>query len=155
MDTREPPAKPLRILFVCLANLCRSPMAKALIKAALGNGVETESAGIAPSPARVPAEAVEIVRRRTGADISAHRPRHVLDFRLEEFDFIIGMDSSVFLRLTELPGVPKARLYGWDISDPCGFGPDEYEKTARQIEQQFDQFLVNREMEKRPLKKRS
>jgi protein-tyrosine-phosphatase len=58
------------------------------------------------------------------------------------------------MRLSGMPQVPKDKLYGWEISDPCGLGLDAYEQTAGQIERYLDQFLQNREMEKRPLKKR-
>ena len=32
MNAQDPAAKPVKILFVCLANLCRSPMAMALAR---------------------------------------------------------------------------------------------------------------------------
>jgi protein-tyrosine-phosphatase len=151
MDARKP-EPPIRILFVCLANLCRSPLAKAIAKRCMGDGVEAESAGVAPSPGRIPDEGLEMIRRLTGADASGHRPRFVLEFPLDDFDYIIGMDSSVFMRLSDMPQVPKDKLYGWEIGDPCGLGMDAYEQAARQIEQYLDQFLINREMEK-PLPK--
>ncbi|MGD0782373.1 MAG: low molecular weight phosphatase family protein, partial [Candidatus Aminicenantales bacterium] len=134
MDARIPDP-PIRILFVCLANLCRSPLAKVIAELSLGDGVAAESAGVAPSPARIPDEGIEMIRRLTGADASGHRPRFVLEYPLDEFDYIIGMDSSVFMRLSAMPQVPKDKLYGWEISDPCGLGMDAYENTARQIAQ--------------------
>jgi protein-tyrosine-phosphatase len=155
MAVRETPQPPLRILFVCLANLCRSPLAKAIAERALGDSVLAESAGVAPSPARIPQEGLNIIRRLTGRDASGHQPRFVLDFPLADFDYIIGMDSSVFMRLSSLPQVPQDKLYGWEISDPCGMGPDAYERTARQIEQYLDQFLLNREMEKASARKKT
>jgi hypothetical protein len=54
----------------------------------------------------------------------------------------------VFMRLSDMPEIPKDKLYGWEISDPCGLGIDAYERTAGQIERYLDQFLQNREMEK-------
>jgi len=154
MNTRTP-EPPIRILFVCLANLCRSPLARAIAMRGLGDGVAAESAGVAPSPSRIPDEGLELIRRLTGTDASGHRPRFVLDFPLDEFDYIIGMDSSVFMRLTAMPQIPKDKLYGWEISDPCGHGMDAYEETARQIEQYLNQFLLNREMEKAAARRKS
>jgi len=148
MNVRRSAAKPVRILFVCLANLCRSPMAKAIASHELGESVKAESAGVAPLATRIPEEGLEVIRRRTGLDASGHRPRFVLDFRLDDFDYIIGMDSSVFMRLSAMSEIPKDKLYGWEISDPCGLGSDAYERTARQIEQYLEQFLLNREMER-------
>lgn len=147
MDARTAEA-PIRILFVCRANLCRSPLAKAIAEHNLGARVTAESAGVAPSPAPIPDEGLEMIRRLTGTDASDHRPRFVLDYRFDDFDYIIGMDSSVITRLSAMPQVPKDKLYGWEISDPCGLRIDAYERTARQIEQNLGQFLLNREMEK-------
>jgi len=149
------PEPPIRILFVCLANLCRSPLAKAIAQRCLGDGVTAESAGVAPLPSRIPEEGLELIRRLTGTDASGHRPRFVLEYPLDDFDYIIGMDSSVFMRLSAMSQVPKDKLYGWEISDPCGQGMAAYEQTARQIEQYLDQFLLNREMEKAPARRKS
>jgi protein-tyrosine-phosphatase len=151
----RPTEAPIRILFVCLANLCRSPLAKVIAQLNLGAGVVAESAGVAPSPSRIPEEGLEMIRRLSGADASGHRPRFVLDFPLDEFDYIIGMDSSVFMRLSDMPEIPKDKLYGWEISDPCGLGIDAYERTAGQIERYLDQFLQNREMERAPARRKS
>ncbi len=140
--------KPRKVLFVCLANLCRSPMAEALARRWHAAEVEAASAGVAPAPARMFPEALQLIRRRTGLDFSGHVPRFVLDCRPQDFDYIIAMDSSVFLRLCGMPQVPQDRLYGWEIADPCGLGQDAYERAAGDIEANLEQFLLNREMEK-------
>jgi protein-tyrosine-phosphatase len=93
-------------------------------------------------------EALQVIKRVTGQDMSGHVPRNVLDARPQDFDYIIAMDSSVFWRLSEMPQIPKDKLYGWEIPDPCGYGIDAYEKTAVQIEACLEQFLLNREMER-------
>lgn len=140
--------KPLKILFVCLANLCRSPMAMAMARHCHGGEIEASSAGVSPAPARMLPEALVVIRKLTGVDLSAHVPRHVLEFDVDSFDYLIAMDSSVFMRLSGMPRIPKDKLYGWEVGDPCGLGLDAYEKTAVQIEEYLDQFLLNREMEK-------
>ena len=149
------PEPPIRILFVCLANLCRSPLAQVIAETDRSAGVEAESAGIAPASGRMPPEGVEMIRRLSGRDASGHKPRFVLDFPLESFDYIIGLDSSVFMALSEMPAVPKDKLYGWEISDPCGRGLSAYGETARQIETCLEQFLLNREMEKQAARRKA
>lgn len=141
-------SKPCKVLFVCLANLCRSPMAMALARRWYAAEVEASSAGIAPSPSRMFPEALQVVQRLTGIDLSGHVPRFVLDCRPQDFDYIIAMDSPVFHRLSAMPQIPQDRLYGWEIADPCGLALDAYEQTAVQIESSLEQFLLNREMEK-------
>ncbi|MCX6560422.1 MAG: low molecular weight phosphatase family protein [Candidatus Aminicenantes bacterium] len=148
MNANDPAAKPVKILFVCLANLCRSPMAMAIARRWHAPAIEASSAGVSPSPGRMFPEALLVIRRLTGLDLSTHVPRFVLDSRPQDFDYIIAMDNSVFLRLSGMPQIPQERLYGWDVVDPCGLGIDAYERTADQIESYLEQFLLNREMEK-------
>ncbi len=147
-----PPAT--KILFVCLANLCRSPLAVALARHRHAPAIEAASAGVAPAPGRMFPEALQVIRRVTGQDMSGHVPRFVLDAQPQDFDYIIAMDSSVFLRLSQMSQIPQDRLYGWEIADPCGYGVDAYEKTAVEIEDCLEQFLLNREMERGPLSRK-
>ena len=65
------------IIFVCVANLCRSPMAEGLAKKILGSKVKIGSAGLAPFSKSAAREAVEILKELYGIDISEHRPRAV------------------------------------------------------------------------------
>ncbi|MDD8025160.1 MAG: low molecular weight phosphatase family protein [Acidobacteriota bacterium] len=140
--------QPVKILFVCLANLCRSPLAVALTRHGHAPAIEAASAGVQPAAGRMFPEALQVIKRVTGQDMSGHVPRNVLDAQPQDFDYIIAMDSSVFWRLSEMPQIPKDKLYGWEIPDPCGYGIDAYEKTAVQIEACLEQFLLNREMER-------
>lgn len=90
----------IRVLFVCLGNICRSPTAEGVFRdlverEGLSNRISVDSAGtaayhIGSSPdKRAQAEAL-----RRGVDISALRARqaHVNDFR--EFDYILAMDAE-------------------------------------------------------------
>jgi len=141
--------EPLQILFVCFANMCRSPMAEAIIKKRLGEAVHAESAGIAAHGNAPSKEAVELVQALYGADISRHRPRNISEVDLSRFDFILAMDTSVFMRLQEIESIPKDKLFAWEIEDPCGRGLEAYKLAARKIERQLDQFLLNRDVESR------
>ena len=144
----EAAVKPLKVLFVCFANLCRSPMAEVIAETLYAGRIEARSAGVSPAPGGPFEEAVAVVRRRYGVDISSHRPRHVLELPVQDFDFVIALDSGVFLRLTEMARIPKDRLYGWEVPDPCGLGHDAYERTAQTIESALEKFLLNREQER-------
>lgn len=90
----------MRVLFVCLGNICRSPTAEAVFRAKLVDTelamrVECDSAGTTgyhagESPDR---RAVEAARRR-GYDMSHLRARQVRDEDFEEFDLILAMDRN-------------------------------------------------------------
>jgi len=139
----------MKILFVCYANLCRSPLAEAISESEFSGRIEARSAGVAPAPGRPFEEAVDVARRFYKRNISRHRTRHVLDFSLQDFDYIIGMDSNVFIQLTAMPEIPKEKLFGWEIPDPAGLGVETYEKAARLIEQEIEHFLEFRERDAR------
>ncbi|WP_225204951.1 low molecular weight protein-tyrosine-phosphatase [Novosphingobium huizhouense] len=85
-----------RILFVCLGNICRSPMAEAALRAravAAGIALTIDSAGTGswhvgnPPDPRAQAEAL-----RHGIDISAYRARQVREEDFRTFDTIYALD---------------------------------------------------------------
>ncbi|HPO59857.1 MAG TPA: hypothetical protein PLV53_13515 [Anaerolineaceae bacterium] len=140
--------QPRSILFVCTANQIRSPIAAALLQQALQaagqhlDGWRVESAGTWAAKGRPPQpEAIRAMKRR-GLDISAHRSRTLDASLLSAFRLILTMEpgqkeaiqvefpgiaSRVFL-LSEMAGESKP------VVDPIGKSPDEYEKTAKEIE---------------------
>ena len=132
---------PIRVLFVCLANLCRSPMAVVIARALHDGVIEADSAGVAPAEGPVFPVMAAVVRDLYGADVTGHRARHVLDYPVSDYDVIIAMDSSIFMRLSGMPGIPHDRLLGWEVADPAGLGFEAYERTAFTIEQNLENFL--------------
>jgi protein-tyrosine phosphatase len=140
--------KPLRLLFVCLANMCRSPMAEIIARALLGDGVQADSAGVSPAMGPIYADTRAYVRNLLVVDLAGHEPRHVLEFPIATYDYIIALDSPVFMALTGMREIPEDKLYGWDIPDPCGLGEDAYRRAADKIEISLERFLQNREVEK-------
>ncbi|MBL8011386.1 MAG: low molecular weight phosphotyrosine protein phosphatase [Flavobacteriales bacterium] len=88
----------MRILTVCLGNICRSPMAEGVLRhraAASGLEVVTDSAGTShfhtgEAPDRRAREAM----RRHGIDISDLRARQVVAEDFERFDLLLAMDAS-------------------------------------------------------------
>ena len=87
----------MRILCVCLGNICRSPTAEAVLRHMSGGGIEVDSAGTGDwhvgKPPYGPAAAAAAAR---GYDLSALRARQfgAADFRL--FDLILAMDRQNF-----------------------------------------------------------
>lgn len=90
----------IRVLFVCMGNICRSPMAQGVLEQRLDeeqlqDRVQVDSAGThhyhtGDAPDR---RGVAAARRR-GIDISGQRCRAVRDTDFEEFDLILAMDSD-------------------------------------------------------------
>lgn len=105
------------ILFVCLGNICRSPVAEGVFrqKAAEANILDQlviDSAGTAAwhvgkSPdSRMMAAALE-----RGYDLSELRARQAVEKDFEQFDHILAMDTDNLYNLQDLdPGTGKANL---------------------------------------------
>jgi protein-tyrosine phosphatase len=101
----------MRILFVCMGNICRSPSAEGVFKHVLAKRapqlqVDIDSAGthdyhVGEAP---DVRAVAAARRR-GIDISSLRARRVATEDFERFDLILAMDED---NLRELQGRVQA-----------------------------------------------
>jgi len=134
---------PVRILFVCYGNICRSPMAAGLARKRLGEQAEVCSAGIAALGGPAADEAVLVMKIIYGTDISRHVARPLSDYDLATFDYIIALDFAIYSRLNDLAVIPEEKLYGWDIEDPLGLGLDAYKEAALKIERRLQQFLLS------------
>jgi protein-tyrosine phosphatase len=98
----------VRVLFICLGNICRSPtaegvFAKMVADAGLVSRIECDSAGVSDYHQGEPADprAVEAAKRR-GIDIAGVRARQVVPGDLSRFDFLLAMDRPVLRDLSQL-----------------------------------------------------
>lgn len=84
-----------RLLLVCTANRCRSPIAEAFVDLHLPSNsvVEATSAGLLPGGEPVPGPGIELMRR-FGIDLSAHRSRQVTADDLMTADLVLTMTRS-------------------------------------------------------------
>jgi protein-tyrosine phosphatase len=140
----------VRVLFVCLGNICRSPTAEGVMRslvreAGLQKRVEVDSAGtggwhVGESP---DARATEAAGRRGIVLEGAARKVRPRDF--EEFDLILAMDASNLRDLQRLAPDEQARakvrlLREWgragsqsdgdlDVPDPYYGGPGGFDRV--------------------------
>jgi protein-tyrosine phosphatase len=96
----------MKVLMVCLGNICRSPIAEGILRAKaaeIGLQVETDSAGTSAYHVGESADARMIVTaKKNGIDISDLRSRQFVKSDYEEFDLIYAMDQSNYKNMLKL-----------------------------------------------------
>ncbi|MFT3688137.1 low molecular weight protein-tyrosine-phosphatase [Paenirhodobacter sp.] len=87
----------MRILFLCLGNICRSPAAEGVFRdmaAKAGLSVELDSAGTGGwHVGAAPYGPMQVAARRRGYDLSKLRARRLEPGDFDRFDRILAMDS--------------------------------------------------------------
>ena len=98
------------VLFVCLGNICRSPVAEGVFRkivdeAGLDGSIRVDSAGTGAWHLGHPPDrrAQESVRRR-GIDISEGRARRLAPEDLDRFDYVLTMDEFNYREVRDLGG---------------------------------------------------
>lgn len=92
---------PIQILFVCTANICRSPSAEALARRSAGSGLSFGSAGFLRAGARCPEKLVREAARQ-GIDLSSHRSRLLDVPLLQAADLVVTMEAAHVREVTVL-----------------------------------------------------
>ena len=111
--------RPVRLLFVCVGNTCRSPLAAAVASAVLGSRVQAESAGMAATMGRLAAsDAIAVLQERCGLDLSTHRSRPLRAVTLAEFERVIALDPSVYATRCQLGAIPPPHGMRWPLDAP-------------------------------------
>jgi protein-tyrosine phosphatase len=163
--------KKIRVLFVCLGNICRSPLAEAIFKhkvkkKGLAAYIEADSCGTSnyhiggsPDP-RTMANAAD------NGVVIEHCGRQLTETDLAEFDFILAMDASNYRNILKLSNsrrfeskIKMMRDYdplgAGEVPDPYNGGEKEFQEVFHILNRSLDEFLKSLEekelTEKNPL----
>lgn len=140
----------VNVLFVCMGNICRSPIAQGVFERAVeSEGLEAEvsvdSAGTGSWHIGQPPDARgrEVAKRR-GYDLDAQRARRLDPLDCEKFDYILVMDEENYRTASALCRRPKTQVrllldYAPDsevkeVPDPYFSGPEGFEYVLDLVE---------------------
>lgn len=141
----------IRVLFVCLGNICRSPTAegvfrKIVLEHKLDHLIQIDSAGThAYHIGEAPDERAQAACARRGIDISRLRGRRAVAGDIEEFDYVLAMDRENYAHLLDIcpPGLePRIRLFmefapnraEQEVPDPYFGGAGGFDRVLDMIE---------------------
>lgn len=141
-------AERTRVLFVCLGNICRSPLAESIFRhLARERGVEErfeiDSAGTSGYHAGSPPDARSVSTARERGVLVTGQSRPVTKHDLRRFDYLIAMDAENLSEIRALLGKARStarvhRLREWDPIPADPDVPDPYYGGERGFEDVHD-----------------
>jgi protein-tyrosine-phosphatase len=119
---------PVKVLFVCMGNSCRSPMAEAIARRDAAEVMEASSAGISPLGR------VEALTRQT-LEINGFA---AVNLSSKPITAELWQEAALVINMS---GYPRERTFrdcekveDWEVEDPYGADPDVYQRIFEDIE---------------------
>ena len=141
-----------QILFVCLGNICRSPMAHAIfehqIKAAqLDDHFKAQSAETAGYHIGSPPDPRTLSTLKSHGILFEHQAHQVNSSDIDTYDYLIAMDHQNFVDLQKMNPVPSVliKMRNFDPLDKNSDVPDPYYGQHDGFETVFE--ILNRSIE--------
>ncbi|MHC8373225.1 low molecular weight protein-tyrosine-phosphatase [Pseudomonas sp. MDT1-85] len=148
----------MRVLFVCLGNICRSPTAEGVLRhklreAGLADQIEVASAGTGDwHVGKAPDKRSQAAAKLRGYDLSTQRAQQVNRADFATYDLILAMDNSNLRHLKALqPAKGKAELDLFlrrfqseidEVPDPYHDSDQGFETVLDLIERASDLLVI-------------
>jgi protein-tyrosine-phosphatase len=141
--TSEPSGEPMRVLFVCTGNTCRSPLAEVMLRRLAAEhpalSISVSSAGVGAVDGAPASEGAYLVALEHDLDLSAHRSRALTPELVADADLILTMGRRHVDRVRELGGEGKTAVLGdyvgldAEVADPFGGDLEGYRATYAEL----------------------
>jgi len=145
----------MRVLFVCLGNICRSPLAEIIVRAeaeqrGMARWLMLASAGTGDWHIGHGADQRSIaIARKYQLDLSAHRARQITGDDIANWDWFVAMDRSNRHDLLDM-GAPADRVLlmrqfesedEQDVPDPYYGGPEGFDQAYHMLRDNAGRIL--------------
>ena len=144
----------MKILMVCLGNICRSPLAHGILESKLPKGWSVDSAGTSGwHEGERPDTRSILEAKNNNITIDHQRSRPVCEQDFYDFDIIFAMDSSNYSNLRKMAPEEvlksKVRLImnevepgkNIQVPDPYTGGQDGFAHVFKMLERAIDAFI--------------
>lgn len=147
----------MKVLFVCLGNICRSPLAEAIFKHKLNGSplkgrIEADSCGTAGYHiGELPDHRTRANAKKNGVPMD-HRGRQLVPSDLEDFDYILAMDKSNLQNIMRLENADRfhhkihlMRSFdpepGEEVPDPYYGGEEGFQQVFEILDRSITHFI--------------
>jgi len=132
---------PVRVLFVCIGNACRSPMAEAIARCNAADVIEPSSAGLYPLGHLAGPTIDALVTN--GYSVAGLASKFISREAVSRADLIVNLSglpidplfSSGPSRLSD-----GQRIENWDVSDPYGEEAATYQRILEELEKRVQRL---------------
>tara|TARA_B100000989_G_scaffold289534_1_gene261518 strand:- start:474 stop:920 length:447 start_codon:yes stop_codon:yes gene_type:complete len=135
--------------FICMANYCRSPVAKMLLKNKYGNSLKVDSAGIKPLiSAGMDPRSLDYLNE-LGIPQKIHTPKKIDKSFIKSSNIIFAMDMTILMKLNTVfkNSRTKIKLFSFqhknlNIMDPYNLSNEKYKKVMNDIKFVIDNLSL-------------
>jgi arsenate reductase len=128
----------LRVMFVCIGNSCRSPMAESIAIRDAADLFESSSAGL--SPLGVVQKLTLETLQRNGYPIDALQSKAIRKEEWADADLIINM--SGYSKQRTFPHTDWQKVEDWEVEDPYGSSPEDYQRVFEDIRTRIESLTA-------------
>lgn len=130
---------PIRILFLCTANSCRSQMAEGWARSLHPGTIEAFSAGT--QPGQVHPLAIRVMAE-AGVDLTSHRSKHLREFLGQKFDYVVTLCDDARENCPVFPGAAHMVHVGFPDPARAAGTPEEVLNEFRRVRDMIRDFVA-------------